>query len=289
MKIRHQIILFFNIFLIFLASLGFCREKAVYGKVNVKILPEIAYKISSGKFQYKYLVISSKSSLQEVKEIIITSIGEVSAKIATPEGWEFVPFDGPRHPSIPPMVQWYAGWGDLPEGKKIKGHTDGTPSPTPFQIKPGQFLDGFFMECNELPGIVDFYAEGYTRLLTVEEDPESSLPPNYTFLDDLFKGKTIGPVPLLNKSPEVLVDRLITLNEEVIKYEWIKNSAVTKKLGARLEAVKDGIFKSDSKGAKDQLSLFIADLDTQKGKEIQENAWALLRANAEYLISLIEK
>lgn len=271
----------FFCFFFFLIIKVFGYDPGRYSRVDVSIAPEISISSSVGNFLYKFNVISSSKSFQEVRRFLLETTEKYSNVIA-PQGWEIISL-GVVHSALSKMIWWKSGWGDLPEGKIIPDHDYVDPSP--FNIKPGQSLSGFSFESNSPPGIVDFYAAGYARLLTTEEEPESTFPPGHTFLDDLFKGKTIGPVAVADKTPRGLIDRLITLKDETPKYNWITNQGILNSLNVKLNAAKESIAKGNNKTAVNQLNAFINELDAQKGKQVNENAWALLRANAEYLIS----
>lgn len=181
------------------------------------------------------------------------------------------------------MAGWFASWGDLPEGNVVPDHDNVDPSP--YNIKPGNSLSGFSFESKSPPGVVEFLAGGFARLLTTEEEPESSFPPGHSVFDDFFKGKTIGPVAVTDSSADGLIDRLISLKDSMSGYGWITNQGIINSLNVKLNAAKESIAKGNNKTASNQLNAFINELEAQKGKQVNENAWALLKANAEFLIN----
>ena len=250
--------------------------------VTVAISPEVAVDLGKGNFSYKFTLNNSRESAQEIQGFIVIT-DQACFNLGAPKCWVV---SGPkpyRHPRLPPMVEWYAA-GFLED----RDHNRSSPPPSPFNVKPGNSLSDFSFESKSLPGIVDYCVDGYARLLTTEEQPEGSFPPGYTYLDDLFKGKTVGPVKVNNMSPSELVDRLLILLDESEKVGWLTVPLVKSKLSLQLREIKAHL--SDSvKAVKESISLLVAEIDTQRGKAINENGWALLKSNTEFLYYQIEK
>ena len=115
----------------------------------------------------------------------------------------------------------------------------------------------------------------------MEEGPHSPR----DFGQDAFKGGTVGPVAVSDTSLGGLIDRLISLKDSMPGYGWITNQGIINSLNVKLNSAKQSILKGNNKAAQNQLNAFINELDAQKGKQVNENAWVLLKANAEYLIS----
>ncbi len=257
--------------------LAFEYEKP--NKIDLLVIPNIAVNSSTVNLIYNYTVVSTNKSIQDVWTFTILT-DEVYSNVRQPNGWR-------NHksvqPEMPKMVDWAASWGDLPEGKVIPNHSNIDPSP--FNIKPGNSLSRFSFESSSLPGVVTFYSEGFVQPPEVVGEPtEDALPP-YEFGDDAFRGTTIGPVAVINTSPNGLIDRLITLKDSMPSYGWITNQGIINGLNVKLNAAKASILKGNNKVAVNQLNAFINELDAQKGKQVNENAWALLKANAEFIIA----
>jgi len=228
--------------------LAFEYEKP--NKIDLLVIPNIAVNSSTVNLIYNYTVVSTNKSIQDVWTFTILT-DEVYSNVRQPNGWR-------NHksvqPEMPKMVDWAASWGDLPEGKVIPNHSNIDPSP--FNIKPGNSLSRFSFESSSLPGVVTFYSEGFVQPPEVVGEPtEDALPP-YEFGDDAFRGTTIGPVAVIING-----------------------------LNVKLNAAKASILKGNNKVAVNQLNAFINELDAQKGKQVNENAWALLKANAEFIIA----
>jgi hypothetical protein len=101
----------------------------------------------------------------------------------------------------------------------------------------------------------------------------------------LFQGNTVGPISVADITPLGLIQRLIILKDETPNYGWIKNQDIINSLNVKLRNAKESIIKEKNKTAINQLLAFINELDAQKDKQIDKNAWTLLKANAEFLIS----
>ena len=72
------------------------------------------------------------------------------------------------------------------------------------------------------------------------------------------------------------VDRALALG-------WINKSGTADSLRSKLDAIKDAIARGQFNAAKNQLEAFINELDSQRGKAINQQAYDLLRADALYL------
>lgn len=254
---------------------GFEYEKP--NKVSVFTIPTVTYNSIGGKFLYEYTVLSTNASIQEVWAFSVI-LNERYSNVVKPAGWEVFK---PKNPKLPNMVDWAAVGGN----SYIPSHSNVDPSP--FQIKPGSSLSGFSFESPSLPGVVNFFAEGFTKLPEFPKGMVEKRPPGYNRLDDVFKSMTIGPVFVGDTSINSLIDRLITLKDSMPSYNWITNQGIINSLNAKLDSAKSSLLRGNFKTAKNQLNAFINELDVQKGKHVNENAWALLKANAEYLLTKI--
>ena len=271
-------IVFVFLFLLLIPIYSFAYEKR--DKIDVSILPVIQFDTVAMKFVYKYTLQSSERSQQEVNRLLINTSGAHS-NAASPLGWRFKDTSRVRQ-IFRPFAAWHAGWGNHPNGKLVPSH--GNVEGTPYQVKPGQTLSGYSVESMNPPGVVDFFAYGFRKLRTVEEAEANPYPVGHSSLDDAFRGKTIGPVIVTDTSSGGLIDRLIVLKDSMPGFGWITNQGIINSLNAKLSAAKGSIARGNHKTASDQLNAFINELNAQKGKQVNATAWALLRANAEFLI-----
>jgi hypothetical protein len=274
--------LFFNkknifcvIFLFILVLPSIAAEYEKPNKVEVVFSPDITFDSTSNSFVYSYTAISSFNSQQEVWGLsLLTSVD--CSNILSPQGWEYFEVVNEKYPK---MLDWAAIGGDdyIPQHSNVE--------PSPFQLKPGRELGGFCFETQYLPGFTTFYAEGFTKLPEFSEGMAEDFPKDYNRLNDLFQGNTVGPISVADITPLGLIQRLIILKDETPNYGWIKNQGIINSLNVKLRNAKESIIKEKNKTAINQLSAFINELDAQKDKQIDKNAWALLKANAEFLIS----
>jgi hypothetical protein len=273
------LVLGLSIFVIFCSHScpGFEYEWA--NKVDVIALPKINFLPASGSFIYGYTVYSSKKSVQNVETFEIVVNDEPFVNVRTPygwlfewtsSGWGFVAKRGRVVRSRKPYkVRWLSSWApDDPAGDVVPDH--GNVEPSPNDIRPGKSLSGFSFESPSLPGITQFWSRGFVKLYNLSEIPDGVRCPSAR--EQTFKRATIGPVFVVDKTPLRLIDRLVSLNDEASKCEWMKDPKVTATLKILFEATKESITKTDAKTAKTRLTEIIAILDERKGKEIQENA-----------------
>lgn len=273
-------------FFIYMAPV-YSSEFELPNKVDVALVPNVTYSSNDSCFIYEYTAVSSNSSVQEVCNLFFPTT-ELCSNVESPSGWSG-DFAQKVHRTWPEskMVIWFASWAnDDPRGRIIPNH--GNIEPSPNQIKPGQSLNGFSFKSQSCPGIVSFYAEGFTKLPEFPEGMAEDLATTEGPLDNSFQGKTVGPVILAITSTIGLLDRLIFLKDSMPDYGWITNNGIINSLNVKLRAAKESLQKDKKETAANQLKAFINELNAQKGKHINENAWVLLRANAEFIIAKLE-
>jgi hypothetical protein len=85
-----------------------------------------------------------------------------------------------------------------------------------------------------------------------------------------------------------LVERLGHVAAQACSLEWVTNEGVCRSLQAKTDAAARSI-ERDADAARRQISAFIAELDAQHGpepgKHVNDNAYWLLRINAEYILA----
>lgn len=83
-----------------------------------------------------------------------------------------------------------------------------------------------------------------------------------------------------------MVDKLILLVQTAETNGWINSGGISTSLWfAKLEKAKLDIQNGDSGKAIQNILAFINEVDAQKGKHMNLEAWAVLKFNAEYLIT----
>jgi len=155
---------------------------------------------------------------------------------------------------------------------------------TTVMIPPGGILHGFAISANSIPAITNYYAVGYS------EPPEGEFdyrPGSNDVFYNSVKGKTIGPASFpVTFDPIVFVDTLVSYKHQAFALGWIKEEGIVTSLDAKLEAARARII-ADRPSAKNVLQSFINELEAlnTRGNKITSEAYALLKFNAQYLIS----
>ncbi|HUI30329.1 MAG TPA: hypothetical protein VLX91_08930 [Candidatus Acidoferrales bacterium] len=165
---------------------------------------------SSAQLRYSYIVTSLPQSQQKVWQFYIISR---------------VPRINITHSHNP--ARWKLG---LPEENSIVELRWGTPGGN--EILPGKSLSGFQFDANGLPGVIDYYSEGYAPPPAWPGDVEEESIPGY---DDLtpygpgIVGKTIGPVnPPSPFVPLDFLDTLISYKHQSVTLGWLKEDKTHK-------------------------------------------------------------
>ncbi len=163
-------------------------------------------------------------------------------------------------------------------------------APEKARIVPGATLAGFEATATaSLPGIVDYYAEGYARppLLPPGKVPPGPIPgyDDVTAYGPGVVGRTLGPVSLDNPfSPDEFLDHPISLKDEAVELDWIRHAGFIQGLDARLEAVNIALLAQRDNIARDTLRALLGELEQQRGRAVASEAYGLLKDNIEYLL-----
>lgn len=161
-------------------------------------------------------------------------------------------------------------------------------------ILPGAFQDGFVLEASSasVPTIVRYFIESFTDLDTpIGEPGDAGEEKTIINLTNLFNnstsGFTLGPAPSPLLDIPALIGRLIDLKHRSASLGWIYgpgSEGIVKSLDAKLDAAKASVARSQNKAAVNQLNAFINELQAQRDKHINDNAFLLLKTNAEFII-----
>jgi hypothetical protein len=229
-----------------------------------------------GSLKYQYSANNSSESHQDVWifKVIFSFSPDSILKIFPVRGWwsPVVPIDGPP---------FWVSYG----------------APENFRIKPGNSDSGFGFTTRVIPGIVDYYAEGYHD---APNFPEGMAPDSIPGYDDLtpygpgIVGKTVGPV--LPPTPFValaFLDTLTSYKHQAFSLGWIKNQGIVQSLDAKLDNAKRQLQRNNTTAARNTLQAFVNEVEAlwkgeehpYGGKQITSEAYALLKFNAEYLVS----
>lgn len=175
-------------------------------------------------------------------------------------------------------------------------------------LPAGEVAKGFSFSSKGLPAVVEASFYGAQRVRTNMPGDYDSLEVNDAFSElydkieeqyaDKFKDvvvKVVGPgeVPK-DFNALTFVDSIIKMKHEAADLGWITNDGIVKSLDAKLDSAKKAIQGGNMTTAKNVLEAFIKEVEAQgcesydscnKGKHIKPEAWALLKFNAEYLLS----
>jgi len=174
-------------------------------------------------------------------------------------------------------------------------------SPGDSDIVPGGSSGKFSIRAKSVPGIVQYYAEGYAPLPQGEADSI----PSY---DDLtpygpgIVGKTVGPVlppdPFIAAS---FLDTLASYKHQAAALCWVGQDVFLNQLDEKLDQARDQLAKGHTKQAIDKVQEFLKKIEheakkTEKDQDkkndkkwVTSEGYALLKFNAEYLIEKLEE
>jgi len=214
-------------------------------RIDVRIMAKVSFKPKENAFSYRYTIANHKAAKQSVwlLRVSMPDDGLVSG-ISGPDGW-FKPGYTPKGMGWNPALRSLAfvTWASQP----------------PFHIAPGQNEKGFsFTSIASLPGIVDYYAEGYAPPPRFPPGgaPEGPIPGYHdlTPYGPGVVGRTVGPVkPPAPLIPAVFVDYLIGMVEEAVRLGWIQDKEPRHDLLVDLKDAKAALLRGDTKAARKKL------------------------------------
>lgn len=190
---------------------------------------------------------------------------------------------------------WFAGF-------SIRGTVEWIRANKRFSLEPGESLDSIVMTSRGNPGLRTFVVspsykpappvivtpanEDSVRLNAREPSNEEELAFKH-FEDSIrARGLTIGPTaPPLSFSPLAAIDTLVSYKHQALTLGWITNQGVANSLDQKLENARKQLERGNNKAAKNILEALLNEVEAQKDKHLTSEAYALLKYNAEYLIS----
>ncbi len=206
---------------------------------------------NSDSFLFSYAVENKQTSLQKLAVLVITKLTNNIVPNSARVDWEFDLWR--TQPAV-------LGWND-------DFHSN--------LIAPGDIEKSFSYMTSALPKIASFYAQGYNGETAFREIFTNSV-----------QGKTLGPAdspsPFI---PLVFLDSLISYKHQALALGWIDNQGIANSLDQKLESVRNALVKNNKTSAKNILQAFVNEVEAQKDKHLSSEAYALLKFNAEYLIS----
>ncbi len=170
-------------------------------------------------------------------------------------------------------------------------------------IKPGRTQSGFGLRDTQIPTIIKYYVQGHAPSPTTEPDEPDLTPEDSRrdLMNNAVVGYTIGPMdPAIVLTPPAFLDTLISYTRQAFALGWIKNRDIVQDLNAELNDAKRQLRCNNRRAAKDILRDFVDEVEdlfeeedqrsdpedvSQGDRQITSEAYALLKFNAEYLIS----
>jgi hypothetical protein len=162
-------------------------------------------------------------------------------------------------------------------------------------IAPSQVRVGFVVYSKGLPGIRSFSAEPDLDVDSLPlAEPTPQTPPDYiATLVQLRNqarttGVTVGPTPPpVDFEPIVFLQTIQRYEEQALKLGWIDSPGIASSLDAKLNAAQQAMQAGDNNTAVNILGALVNEVDAQAGKHLSSEAVALLKFNAQFLVSKI--
>ncbi|MEX1138097.1 MAG: hypothetical protein WEF53_01970 [Bacteroidota bacterium] len=243
---------------------------------STKINPHVNARVSkdSLQFRYTYGITNDIASMQRIIEFDVKVVSNPGQVTGPSDSWRFSSF------SFAPIFGWYSSKGEAGLSDSLDG------------IAPGSTEEGFSFSSDGLPGFVNSYLRGKpSSILSFPDEPPGEiarlLKPLRKFPNNTVIRRTLGPVsPPAQFIPLAFLDTLISYKHQAFALGWIREEGIVTSLDAKLEAVRPQII-ADRPSAKNILQSFINELDAlnSQGDQITSEAYALLKFNAQYLMS----
>lgn len=252
------------------------QEFTLRNRIDVQVHAEVEVDNTDSMF-YRYVLENREGAEQRIWsfQVIMRDDGLVEY-VEGPDGW-FDPGIKPKglgYSSVLRAVA-YVNWG----------------APLDAQIVPASTQKGFVIRSkHSLPGIIDYYVEGYAPPPKFEPGHAPEVPlPGYHDVSAYgpgVVGRIIGPVkrvePLI---PAVFVDYVISLKHEAARLGWIKNKGLVRSLDAKLDSAKVALVRGHTKAARNTLRALLNELKAQKNKGVAGEAYSLLFFNLRHLMA----
>jgi hypothetical protein len=159
-------------------------------------------------------------------------------------------------------------------------------------LPPGQQTLPLVVEAPGLPGVVSAWVQGYfppPQLTAADTLPV--VPPSDPLAQNSVALPVVGIEPMPSqRDPAALLDRLSSLaNHACTELRWITHEGTCRSLMAKLAQATRALEANRTAGARGELEAFGNELDAQHGSEpgkhVNDNAYWLLRINAEYILA----
>lgn len=263
---------------------GSGNYKGCYYETRDEVVSIISAMVSENIkiFEYDYRLINDSQSKQSIWLFdVIIPVENIIDSADFPAGWREPGWSGKKLHGLampPYSVGWIAQEGNV--------------------MKPSLTQTGFiFRTLFGLPGITNYYIEGYAPLPICEEELEEGdeTIPGYHDLTPYgpgVVGKTLGPTaPPADFKPVEFLDYIIRMKHEAYSLGWIKSKGIEQSLDAKLDNARKKLAEGKTAVAKEILKAFVNEVEAQGcetyekcSKHLTSEAYALMKYNAEYLI-----
>ncbi|MGH2609593.1 MAG: FIMAH domain-containing protein [Tepidiformaceae bacterium] len=159
-------------------------------------------------------------------------------------------------------------------------------------VPPGAQSPALSFEAIGLPSVVTYYAGGHFPPSPYEpiEEPVPARTPREVLGANAVRGQIVGidAIPSA-RSPTGLLERLIGLQAQACgDLAWITSAGVCQSLQVKLDHAQRALTEGKAKDARNHLEAFLQELEAQHGpepgKHVTDNAYWLLKVNAEYIL-----
>jgi len=251
--------------------------------MNLTVKVDITFNSETKEYIYTYTIINNKDSSLDLEEITFEYEGELSS-VSMPanshglaltakmpmERYGLTEFFSPLSPNGKNNITWATFSDD--------------------RLKPNSTRSGHIMSAKGIPGIVTFYARGFALDSNFESnDPEEPAdnPELMNIFANSLQGKTLGPVlsPILPPAvldPVLFTDVIVGYTNEALQLGWISDITVANGINDKLNSAKGNV-DVDNKKALEILQSLLADLETQHGKSMNDDAYLLIKINVTHL------
>lgn len=231
---------------------------------NLDVDAQVQYSPATRNFKYSYSVNNHFDSQQDIATFGM-KYEKLNFLITSPVNWHAFPQFGDN----------VIIWGRLNEEARL--------------ILPGSSQTGFALTSPSLPAIQPFYAQSSYVYQTEDEQEQEEIDKKdlTAYFNNVKTSSTVGPGPDPITDPVAMVKYLIDLKHKSLDMGWISKTGIIVSLDAKLDAAQASITRGQKKTAANQVRSFIQELEAQNGKSVNGSAFGLLKANAEYLLSLL--
>lgn len=272
-------------------------------RVSANVAASVGF--DQGMYTYSYVVANQPGSLEDVSTIELDVTLSDAAMQLPATGLE---------PGAGMLTALSNAIGSLPEAVRIaplvlsapsgwvgtttrRGHVLWGAVSTNEFIPPSSTRDGFVLTSTGLPAIRQVRLGGYLDVdrsgLAPPEDGGADLDRYKSELDALratlsVVSFTVGPsAPPANSTARELLRDLIETKDQTLRLGWIRNRGLANSLQVKLNAAVASLERENEGTAANQLNAFVNEVTAQAGKGLSDEAAALLKFNALYLLTLI--